>query len=250
MIPRPAQYLLRFDDLCPTFSRVKWEMFLPLVEKFHLRPILAVVPDNRDPSLILSKPDAEFWGLMRAMESAGSTIAVNGYQHACDSRGRGLIRLHSRTEFAGVPQEIQQEWIHKGVETLRSHGLHPKLWIAPRHGFDRNTLRALQQEGIGYLSDGFARIPFNRGGIMWIPQQLWQPVRKSAGLWTICIHSNFAGKKLVEKLWAFLEAYGAQFTSFDRVQAEFRAAALGPSERLYEGFSSWRIRLLRSMKQN
>ena len=70
----------------------------------------------------------------------------------------------------------------RGSKTLRTYGLNPKLWVAPRHGFDRNTLRALQQEGIGYLSDGFARIPFRRGGITWIPQQLWEPVRKSSGL--------------------------------------------------------------------
>ena len=249
MIPRPAQYLLRFDDLCPTFSRVKWERFLPLIEEFRIRPILAVVPDNRDPGLIVSNADAEFWGHMRGMKAAGATIALHGYQHLCDSRGGGLIPLHTRTEFAGVPQELQREWIHEGIETLRNHGLNPRLWVAPRHGFDRNTLRALQQEGIGYLSDGLARIPFSRGGITWIPQQLWEPVRKSAGLWTICIHSNFAGKRLVEELRAFVQAYASQFTSFDRVQTEYRSTALGSTERAYEVFSSWRIRLSRRLNR-
>ena len=249
MIPRPAQYLLRFDDLCPTFSRVKWERFLPLIEEFRIRPILAVVPDNRDPGLIVSNADAEFWGHMRAMKAAGATIALHGYQHLCDSRGGGLIPLHTRTEFAGVPQELQREWIHEGIETLRNHGLNPRLWVAPRHGFDRNTLRALQQEGIGYLSYGLARIPFKRGGITWIPQQLWKPVRKSAGLWTICIHSNFAGKRLVEELRAFVQAYASQFTSFDRVQTEYRSTALGSNERAYEAFSSWRIRLSRRLNR-
>jgi len=248
MIPRPAQYLLRFDDLCPTISRTKWESFLPLIEEFRIQPILAVVPDNRDPSLLVSQPDTEFWERMRAMETAGATIALHGYQHTCDSRGGGLIPLHSRTEFAGVPQELQREWIHAGMEELRNYGLNPKLWIAPRHGFDRNTLRALQQEGIGYLSDGFARIPFKRGGITWIPQQLWEPVYKSKGLWTTCIHSNFAGKVLVEKLRVFLQTYASQFTSFERVQAEYRPAALGLTERLYESVSTWRIQLARSLR--
>ena len=247
MIPRPAQYLLRFDDLCPTISRPKWDRFLPLIEEFGVRPILAVVPDNRDPGLIVSNPDPEFWSRMRTMETAGATIALHGYQHTCDSKGGGLIPLHSRTEFAGVSLELQRERIHKGIETLRTYGLNPKLWVAPRHGFDRNTLRALQQEGIGYLSDGFARIPFRRGGITWIPQQLWKPARKSAGLWTICIHSNFAGKRLLEELRAFLQTHASQFTSFERVQTEYQADSLGFSERMYEALSLWRIRLSRRM---
>ena len=249
MIPSPAQYLLRFDDLCPTFSLEKWERFLPLIEEFRIRPILAVVPDNQDSGLIVSAPDADFWTRMYAMEAAGATIAVHGYQHICDSRGKSLLPLHRRTEFAGVPEEIQREWIHGGLETLRGFGLSPRLWVAPRHGFDLNTLRALQEEGIGYLSDGFARIPYKRGGVTWIPQQLWEPVRRSGGLWTICIHSNLARDGLVGKLRTFLHKYASQFTSFDRVLAEYRPATSGFTERVYEAVSIWRIRTARRKKQ-
>lgn len=245
MIPRPAQYLLRFDDLCPTFSRDKWERFRRLIEEFHIRPILAIVPDNRDPGLMVSGPDTEFWNRMRAMEANGATIAVHGYQHLCDSRGRSLLPLHRHTEFAGIPLETQREWIHEGIEMLRNFGLNPRLWVAPRHGFDRNTLRSLQKEGMGYLSDGFARIPFKRGGIIWIPQQLWEPVSRSKGLWTICIHSNLASNGLVEKLRGFLQTNGSQFTSFDEVQSKFRPASLGLDERVYEVFSLWRNRASR-----
>ena len=68
MIPKPAQYLLRFDDFCPTMAHDRWQRFLPLIEEFHLRPILAVIPDNQDAELDLSPPDPEFWARMRAME--------------------------------------------------------------------------------------------------------------------------------------------------------------------------------------
>ena len=30
MIPAPAQYLLRFDDLCPTIRRNRWEQYRKL----------------------------------------------------------------------------------------------------------------------------------------------------------------------------------------------------------------------------
>jgi predicted deacetylase len=126
------------------------------------------------------------------------------------------------------------------MELLRGHGLNPRVWVAPRHGFDRNTLRALRKEGIGVLSDGFARIPFTRNGLIWIPQQLWAPVEKSKGLWTICVHANTARASLIEQLHAFLSCHAGQFTSVDRVLAEYRPAKLDGIERVYEALALWR----------
>lgn len=240
MIPKPAQYLLRFDDLCPTVSRARWQHFLPLIEEYKLRPILAVVPDNQDYQLQASPPDPDFWAQMRAMEAAGATIGLHGYNHLCHSHGRSLIELHRGTEFAGVDEDTQRQWIHEGLEILRGHGLNPRIWVAPRHGFDASTLRALRKEGIGLLSDGFARVPYTRGGLTWIPQQLWAPADKSKGLWTICIHANTAHSSQVKQLHLFLRLHAAQFTSVDRVLAERTPAKLGAREWLYATLALWR----------
>jgi predicted deacetylase len=242
MIPRPAQYLLRFDDLCPTIPSAPWKRFRSLVEEFRIRPILAVIPDNKDSELSRWPYDAGFWDQMGQMEAAGAAIAVHGYQHLCQSRGESLLGLHRRSEFAGVDFETQREWIRAGIEILRRNGLHPRLWVAPRHGFDRNTLRALCEEGVEVISDGFARVPYRRDGVIWIPQQLWSPVVKSEGLWTICIHPWAAQDSEVERLRRFLKVYGTQFTSFDRVVTEFEAGPLTISERIYQRLALWQVR--------
>ena len=249
MIPEPAQYLLRFDDLCPTMAHHRWQRFLPLVKEFHLRPILAVIPDNQDTELHLSAPDPEFWARMCAMEAAGATIALHGYRHLCASRGKSLLPLHLHTEFSGVPEKIQSEWIREGLEILRGHGLNPTIFVAPRHGFDHATLRALRNEGIEMLSDGFARVPFIRCGVTWIPQQLWRPVEKNKGLWTICVHSNFANAAQVAQLHAFLSEHATQFTSVDRVLAELSPARLSLIERLHETFALWRTRAAQASRR-
>jgi predicted deacetylase len=249
MIPKPAQYLLRFDDLCPTIGRARWQKFLPLIEEFKLQPILAVVPYNRDPALQLSPPDPEFWDQMRALEKAGAAIALHGYRHLCDRRGHSLVPLHRHSEFAGVSFDTQRRWIGSGLEILRGKGLNPKLWVAPFHGFDRNTLLALREEGIEMLSDGLARVPFIRHGITWIPQQLWAPVNKPKGLWTICVHSNTVRGSQVDSLHAFLRRHAAQFTSVDRVLEELEPAQLGPAERLYEACALWRIQASQMKKR-
>jgi predicted deacetylase len=242
---RPAQYLLRFDDLCPTHSRANWAAFQALIEEFGLKPILAIVPDNRDPGLMIDSPDPDFWRSMRALEAAGAAIALHGYRHLCRSRGRSLIPLHRETEFAGVGAETQREWIAAGLVILRDHGLNPCVWVAPRHGFDRASLAALRSEGIGALSDGFASVPFTRHGLTWIPQQLWAPVEKRRGLWTICLHGNTAGPGTLSQLRDFLREHASQFTSVENVLAQALPSAQAPLERVISQLAVFRIRLRR-----
>jgi hypothetical protein len=245
LIPRPARYLLRFDDLCATVSRERWQRCVTFLEEFQIQPILAVVPDNQDPELQISPPDLEFWHRMRSMERAGAMIGLHGYRHLCRSSGRSLLPLHRESEFAGVPAETQHTWIREGLRILREHGLDPRIWVAPRHGFDHNTLLALRAEGIQLVSDGFACRPFIRDGLTWIPQQLWAPVDKPRGLWTICVHPNTAGDAQIEELRAFLRSHANQFTSVDHALAEFKPRKLGVAERVYEELGEklalWRI---------
>jgi predicted deacetylase len=241
-----AQYLLRIDDLCPTVSAERWPQFQSLIEEFRLEPILAVIPDNRDPELEISPPDPAFWERMRALEAAGATIGLHGYRHLCVSRGRSLLDLHRTSEFAGVPAGTQRAWIGEGVRILRGHGLHPNIWVAPRHGFDEHTIQALRSEGIALLSDGFARVPFVRCGITWIPQQLWGPVEKDRGLWTICVHPNTASGAEIVALRGFVAAHATQFTSVDRVLASFQPDPLTLAERIQTVCALRRLKLSHS----
>jgi predicted deacetylase len=242
-IPTPAQYLLRFDDLCPTMDPARWQRFVPLIEEFALRPILAVIPDNHDPELEVAQPDPAFWSHLRALESAGATIALHGYRHLCHSKGRSLVSLHRVSEFAGVDASIQRQWIHAGIGTMMREGLDPIVWVAPRHGFDCNTLRALRKEGIQILCDGFARIPFRRDGMIWLPQQLWSAKEEPQGLWCICIHSNTATDSDVEDLRVFLRGHAKQFTSVERVLSEFQPRTLSFAEANHARCALFRFRV-------
>jgi predicted deacetylase len=243
--PAQAQYLLRFDDLCPTMDRVRWERFRRLIDRFGLRPILAVVPDNCDPELERDRPDPGFWDEMRTLQAAGATIGLHGYRHLCAVDGSSLIPGHRKTEFAGASLELQREWIGAGLEMLRLRGLQPRIFVAPRHGLDLGTVRVLREGGIELVSDGFAKRPFQDHGLVWIPQQLWRPVEKESGVWTICLHSNSATDEDVAALEAFLKRFSWQFTSVDRVLAEWPIAGRSFSDRRFHGGMVLRRRLSR-----
>jgi predicted deacetylase len=248
VIPFPAQYLLRFDDLCPTVSAKGWQRCEDLIRQFRLKPILAIVPENRDPELQCSPRDPVFWERMRVLEAAGAITGLHGFRHLCLNEGRSLVGFHRRTEFAGISSGKQRVWIHAGLRILRGYGLHPRIWVAPRHGFDRRTLHALRAEGISLLSDGLARMPFLRGGITWIPQQLWGPAEKLQGIWTICLHPNTVGEEQIAALRAFVANHSAQFTSVDEVLLRYRPTTLTLGERIYTHVALWRRKSLHSSR--
>jgi len=245
MSERPAQYLLRFDDLCATMDRARWQRYSQLIQRFGLCPILAVVPENRDPDLEHDPPDAGFWEGMRRLEAVGATIGLHGYKHVCASNGRSLIPLHSRSEFAGAKEAAQREWIRSGIAILRAQRLSPRIWVAPRHGFDSATLRVLRAEGIETVSDGFAQAPFRAHDVKWIPQQLWEPVEKQSGLWTICLHPNSSTDEQVRRLESFLDRFSAQFTSVDRVLSEWPFPQRTAADRIFHARLLFRIRIAR-----
>lgn len=244
-----AQYLIRFDDLTPTMLSERFEEYLSLIARYGVHPILAVVPDNQDPELNLQASDPAFWRRLRSLEADGATIAMHGFRHQCTSRGKSLLGLHAASEFAGVEESKQETWIRCGLSLLREHGLSPRLFVAPRHGFDRSTLRVLVREGLGILSDGFAHRPFTRHGVIWIPQQLWAPVKKSSGLWTICIHTNTAPDSLARQLEQFLDQNAGNFTSFEDVIASAQRSDLRWTERIAEKMANLRVRYTRGARR-
>lgn len=243
-----ARYLLRLDDLCPTMDHGRWKSFFDLIEKFDLAPILAVVPENRDPDLECAPADPQFWANVRALESKGAAIALHGLHHQPLRSGRSLVPLHQESEFAGACFEEQQQWIRSGLAVLRAKQLKPNLWVAPRHGFDWNTLRALRGEGMQCISDGFARKPFLRGGLTWIPQQLWAPLEKRAGLWTICMHPNTATDAQVEDLQRFLVCHARQFVSVDQALISFPPKPYGWTEAVLQSWTLGKLRISRTAK--
>ena len=55
-------YILRLDDACPTFDRSQWFRIEKILDQLKLVPIVAVVPDNQDPTLKETKIGQNFGG--------------------------------------------------------------------------------------------------------------------------------------------------------------------------------------------
>jgi len=186
-----GRHIVRLDDACPTMSRQRWDAMERVLDRFQIKPIVAVIPDNHDSSLMIDKPNDMFWEKVRAWQEKGWMIGLHGYSHCCQKAEPGLVPIHLRSEFTGNPLEDQKNIIKKGLDIFSEQGIRTNIWVAPAHSFDLNTLQALTQTSeIKFISDGLALCPYNEHGFVWVPQQLTRPVRKTFGIWTCCFHPN------------------------------------------------------------
>lgn len=185
-------YIIRLDDACPTSNLEKWDCIEALLDRYEIRPIVAVIPNNKDNELLSRYVfDNQFWSRVHRWENKGWLIALHGYAHEFKTKKRGIVPLNAYSEFAGVPISIQREKIKKGYNILLENGIKPKIWVAPAHSFDKNTLKVLHDETeIRIISDGLAMYPYNQYGFFWIPQQLWSFQKREQGVWTVCLHPD------------------------------------------------------------
>src|SRR5688572_26098530 len=155
-----TQYLLRFDDICPTMNWSLWAEIENMLVERRLKPILAVVPDNRDPALRVDSPAEDFWDRVRGWRDRGWTIALHGFQHRYVSRNAGMVAIRKKSEFAGLLAEEQREKLRRGMEIFEREGVAPRVWIAPGNTFDATTVSLLPNFGIRVISAGYFQFPY------------------------------------------------------------------------------------------
>jgi hypothetical protein len=173
-------------------SRAKWDLVESGFDQLRVRPVVAVIPENKHEVLNYDAPDPEFWGKVRRWKEKGWAIAMHGYTHAgVPISGHPILPVSGHNEFAGLPYQEQAQRIRESWGIFREHELTPAVWIAPGHCFDTSTLRALRDETeIRIISDGIAFEPYYEHGLHWLPQQLWWPAERFSGIWTVCLHPN------------------------------------------------------------
>jgi predicted deacetylase len=218
-----ARYLVRFDDICPTMNWAVWDAVESHLVRHSIRPILAVVPDNRDPKLIVDSPRADFWERVRQWQRAGYAIGLHGYQHRYVNQNAGLMRLTHKSEFAGLTRSDQEAKLRAGLEIFAKQGVRADAWVAPSHSFDRTTVAVLAELGVSVISDGLCHWPFTDArGLTWVPHQLWDVFSpRPAGIWTVgCHHNNWMPRK-IDEFARSLEAYASRMTDLATVVDAF-----------------------------
>ncbi|QUC68214.1 DUF2334 domain-containing protein [Aristaeella hokkaidonensis] len=209
-------YLIRLDDASEYMDLEKWVRIYNLLAKYDIKPIVGIIPNNRDDCLISKyKYNATFWDMIHDWVAEGWTPAMHGYEHRYITKDGGINPIHKRSEFAGLTFEKQAEKIRKGYEILLKHGITPDIFFAPSHTFDENTLKAIKIETpIRIISDTIALDIYKDDGFWFIPQQSGSVRKLPFKIVTFCYHPNMMNEQSFNKLEAFIIKQSNKFVDF------------------------------------
>lgn len=160
---------IRIDDITPDMDFEKFERFKAILDKHDIKPLIGVVPDNKDKKLKKSEPRADFWQYIADLQKSGWVVAMHGYNHVYITRKPGMFPIGDKSEFAGLSYNRQDEMIREGKRILRANGIITDFFMAPSHSYDRSTLKALRVNGFNKVTDGYGDGPYELDGITFYP---------------------------------------------------------------------------------
>lgn len=221
-----SKYLLRLDDASEYMDVTKWERMELLLDRYGVKPIVGIIPQNRDKSLVESfSLDPGFWVRVNQWMTKGWVLAQHGFEHCYVTQSGGINPVNKRSEFAGLPYEEQAEKIAKGYASLVAHGIAPRIFFAPSHTFDDNTLKAIYDKTpIRIISDTIANDVYYQNGFWFIPQQSGRVRKLPFETVTFCYHPNTMNDQAFEELENFLKQ--CKFTNVDELEFRMKKRSL------------------------
>ena len=190
-----TKYLFRLDDITPSMNWNYFWKYIDLFSKYGVKPLLGIVPDNRDKSIEVDQKNKDFWKIISELVASNRVdIAQHGYQHILFSdAGESLpfvSNQHNCSEFSGLSKDDQYSKILSGKKILDSYGLQTNIWMSPAHTMDDVTVDVLKELGFTKVTDGNTLFPFKYHDLLFIPQQFEKPRKMPFGFFTFCIHIN------------------------------------------------------------
>lgn len=239
---------VRMDDITPDMDWEKFLAFKEILDTFGIKPLIGVVPDNRDENLHRAKEAGDFWEYIKELQEEGWSIALHGWRHLYTTKKGGLFPLNRFSEFAGVPYEKQKEMLQDGTDILRQHAIHTDMFMAPAHSYDKNTLRALRELGYTRMTDGFGKKPYIWQKITFYPISfmLGRSLKKKTGYTTMVIHANEISDEGMERYRRLFAEHKDTFISYSEYlrQESSRRGALGHCrEYVLANVKRWLVKL-------
>lgn len=207
---------VRMDDITPDMDWEKFYRFKSILDREGIKPLIGVVPDNKDEKLKKNAPREDFWDYIRDLQQQGWVVAMHGFNHVYTTREPGMFPIGDKSEFAGIPYARQDDMIREGKRILRSHGIVTDFFMAPSHSYDKSTLKALRKNGFHRITDGFGEAPYELEGMIFYPiskRKKDSLESKKEGIVTFVYHTNSMTDKDFENFGKHLAK--AEFVSFD-----------------------------------
>ena len=189
--------LIRLDDIA---ENMNWDLMKKselLFEKYAIKPVLGVIPNNKDNNLLSYPRKNDFWKQVRKWRDKGWQISMHGSTHVYDkkSKNEDYFGYGGESEFCGHSLEAQMSKIKDGLIKFKDEKIEIKSFFAPNHTYDKNTFAALKNSGINEIIDGYGLMPYVENDIKFIPQLFYKIFKLPFGIQTTQIHLNYWKQK-------------------------------------------------------
>ena len=210
--------LIRLDDIAENMNWDLMEKSESLFEKYGIKPVLGVVPCNKDSELLSYPKKNNFWEQIRIWKNKGWEITMHGYTHVYDkiSKNEDYFGYGGGSEFCGHPLETQISRIKNGLQKFEEEKIKIRSFFAPNHTYDQNTFLALKNFGIKEIIDGYGLMPYTENDIKFIPQLFYKVFALPFGIQATQIHLNYWKQKDFDDFEKFIEKNSKKIITYDQ----------------------------------
>ena len=205
-ITHSAGLLIRIDDIT---EHMNWKL-MDRCEKFFLKhkikPVLGVIPKNQDEEFLKFEKRDFFWKKVKDWQSIGWEISMHGYTHIYDTQTakKDFFGYGGRSEFFGHSFEKQNDKIKSGLKIFKDNDIKIRSFFAPNHTYDTNTFKALKNNSVLNVIDGYGLTPYSEFGLNFIPQLFYKEIILPYGIQTTQMHLNYMNEKSFDKFEEFV----------------------------------------------
>ena len=218
-LKKNTSLLLRIDDVA---ANMNWEFMdkcEALFDKMSIIPLVGVIPDNKDEELLKYPNNSNFWNRVHSWKNKGWEISMHGFNHVYnnDTKFKDYFNYGGRSEFFGHEYSHQYNKIKLGKEKFHSEGITVKSFFAPNHTYDKNTFKALYENDIKIVIDGYGLFPYKAYGLTFIPQLFHKEMMLPFGIQSTQIHLNYWDDKYFKTFEKFIKNYHNKIKDFKEI---------------------------------
>tara|TARA_Y200000002_G_scaffold337693_1_gene306598 strand:- start:1380 stop:2132 length:753 start_codon:yes stop_codon:yes gene_type:complete len=209
--------LIRIDDIAENMNWDLMEKCEVLFDKYNIKPVLGVIPNNQDKELMSYPKRGNFWDKVRQWKNKGWEISMHGYSHLYDqtTNKKDYFGHGGNSEFFGHKLEIQKDKIEKGLEKFNNEKIKIRSFYAPNHTYDVNTLKALKECKINNIIDGYGLMPYSKEGLQFFPQLFHKIILLPFGIQCTQIHLNYWKENEFNSFENFIEKNNKKVITFE-----------------------------------
>ena len=218
-INKYTKLLIRIDDVAENMNWKYMDKCEELFDQIKIKPILGVIPLNKDPDLKRFNRRDNFWEKVSVWQKKGWEITMHGCNHLYTQKSdkKDIFNYGGYSEFYGLEYKTQLEKIKLGLDEFKKKNINVRSFFAPNHIYDEDTLKALKNLKIEIVIDGYGLFPFTRNNILFIPQLFYKEIFLPFGIQSTQIHLNNWDNNYFINFKKFIIKHKDQITNLDYI---------------------------------